>query len=174
MLSLKGTILDATAIIDFRWLNEWEWLKQNYSPLYVAQEVLDSDNLELLTRQAAKQYLAPLTLDSEETLVSFLEFGTKAPLLSEAVRAALRMQHRSTLALARHRLLLCASDDGLVIKSCQDYGIAYTRMLRLLTVMVQSGHKTAAEVKAMVQMLISDRAKRISPKVLADWERNLE
>ncbi len=41
MLSDNGTILDATAIIDFRWLNEWEWLKQNYSPLYVAQEVLD-------------------------------------------------------------------------------------------------------------------------------------
>ncbi|MEB3341345.1 hypothetical protein [Okeania sp.] len=26
----KGTILDATAIIDFRWLNEWEWLQKYY------------------------------------------------------------------------------------------------------------------------------------------------
>lgn len=166
MQSLNGTILDATAIIDFRWLNEWEWLKENYSPLYVAQEVLDSDNLELPTRQAASEHLMPLSLDSEEMVVSFLEFGTIAPLLSEA--------DRSTLALARNRLLLCASDDGLVIKTCQEYGIAYTRMLRLLTQMVRTGHKTAAEVKAMVQMLISDRAKRISPAVLANWQRNLE
>ncbi|MBC6477575.1 MAG: hypothetical protein GDA56_07085 [Hormoscilla sp. GM7CHS1pb] len=166
MLSLNGTILDTTAIIDFRWLNEWEWLKQNYSPLYVAQEVLDSDNLELPTRQAASEHLMPLTLDSEEMFVSFLEFGTQAPLLSEA--------DRSTLALARHRLLLCASDDGLVIETCEKYGITYTRMLRLLTEMVQTEHKTVAEVKAMVQILIRDRAKRISPAVLASWERSLE
>jgi len=166
MPSFNGTILDATAIIDFRWLNEWEWLKQHYSPLYVAQEVLDSDNLELPTRQAASLHLAPLTLDSEEMFVSFLEFGTKAPLLSEA--------DRSTLALARHHLLICASDDGLVIKTCEKWGIAYTRLLRLLTEMVQTEHKTAPEVKAMVQMLISERAKRISPKVLANWEESLE
>lgn len=81
---------------------------------------------------------------------------------------------RSTLALARHRLLLCASDDGLVIKTCQKSGIAYTRMLRLLTEMVQTDHKTVAEVKAMVQMLIRDRAKRSSPAVLASWEQSLE
>lgn len=166
MLSLNGTILDATAIIDFRWLKEWEWLKQHYSPLYVAQEVLDSDNLELPTRQAASEHLMPLTLDSEEMFVSFLEFGTLAPLLSEA--------DRSTLAFARHRLLLCASDDKLVIKTCEKYGIAYTRMLRLLTEMVQTDHKTVAEVKAMAQILIRDRAKRISPEVLASWERSLE
>jgi len=165
MLSLNGTILDATAIIDFRWLNEWEWLKQHYSPLYVAQEVLESDNLELPTRQAASLHLAPLTLDREEMFVSFLEFGVKAPLLSEA--------DRSTLALARHRLLVCASDDGLVVKTCEQWGIAYTRLLRLLAEMVQTGHKTAPEVKAMVRMLISDRAKRISPAVLEGWERSL-
>ena len=50
MRSLNGTILDATALIDFRWLDEWEWLKKYYSPLYIAQEVLDSDNLEPATR----------------------------------------------------------------------------------------------------------------------------
>jgi len=89
MQSINGTILDTTVIIDFRWLNEWEWLKQNYSPLYIAQEVLDSDNLELPTRQAASEHLRPLTLDSEEMFVSFLEFGTQAPLLSEAYRSPL-------------------------------------------------------------------------------------
>lgn len=48
-MSLKGTILDATALIDFHWLDEWAWLEENYSPLYIAQEVLDSDRLELPT-----------------------------------------------------------------------------------------------------------------------------
>jgi len=40
--------------------------------------------------------------------------------------------------------------------------------------MVRTEHKTVAEVKAMVQILIRDRAKLISPAVLASWERSLE
>lgn len=71
MQSLKGTILDATALIDFRWLNEWGWLQQHYSPLYIAQELLDSDQLEPPTRQAANQYLTPLALSTEEMFASF-------------------------------------------------------------------------------------------------------
>lgn len=47
MPSHRGTILDATALIDFRWLDEWEWLQKHYSPLFIAQELLDSDRLEL-------------------------------------------------------------------------------------------------------------------------------
>jgi hypothetical protein len=99
MLSRNGTILDATALIDFRYLDEWEWLQQYYQPLYIAQEVLDSDHLEQSTRETAKKYLIPLPLETEEMFASFLEFGNKAPLLSEADRA--------TLVLARHLLLLC-------------------------------------------------------------------
>ncbi len=53
MRSLNGTILDATALIDFCYLKEWGWLQQHYSPLYIAQELLDSDKLEMSTRQVA-------------------------------------------------------------------------------------------------------------------------
>ncbi len=165
MPSHKGTILDATALIDFCWLNEWEWLQTQYSPLYIAQEVLDSDRLELDTRQAAAQYLTPITLETEEMFANFIEFRLRAPLLS--------IGDRSTLAIARTQLLLCASDDGLVIEICQEYSIAYTRTLRLLTEMVQAGHKTVAEVIVMADILINDRGKHIAPKVLTDWKTNL-
>jgi hypothetical protein len=89
MQLLNGTILDATALIDFRCLNEWGWLQQHYSPLYVAQELLDSDQLEPPTRQAANQYLTPLTLSTEEMFASFLEFSVRAPLLSVADRSTI-------------------------------------------------------------------------------------
>ena len=166
MRSLNGTILDATALIDFRWLNEWEWLERYYSPLYIAQEVLDSDNLELATRKTAREYLKPLSLNSEEMFVSFFEFGSKVPLLSEA--------DRSTIAIARHQLLVCASDDGLVVETCKTYGIAYTRTLRLLSEMVKTQHKTTIEVITMADTLIKERGKHIAPKVLADWKKSLQ
>ncbi|NEP55482.1 MAG: hypothetical protein F6K31_00250 [Symploca sp. SIO2G7] len=166
MLSLNGTILDATAIIDFRWLDEWEWLQLHYSPLFIAQEVLDSDRLELPTREAAGLYLAPLVLDTEEMFASFVEFGRKVPLLSIA--------DRSTIAIARHRLLICASDDGLVVKTCKIYGIAYTRTLRLLSEMVATQHKTVAEVITMADALIKERGKHITPEILADWKESLQ
>jgi hypothetical protein len=165
MQSLKGTILDATALIDFRWLNEWGWLKQHYSPLYIAQELLDSDRLEPPTRQAANQYLTPLALSTEEMFASFLEFSVRAPLLSVA--------DRSTIAIARHQLLICASDDGLVVETCKAYDVTYTRTLRLLAQMVETGHKTVIEVTTMADILIKERCKYISPKVLADWTTSL-
>ncbi len=166
MQSLNGTILDATALIDFCWVNEWEWLQHYYSPLYIAQEVLDSDQLELPTREAAKTYLTALSLSTEEMFFSFLEFGAREPLLSDA--------DRSTIAIARHQLLVCASDDGLVVKTCQAYGIAYVRTLRLFTEMVQTKHKTVIEVKAMADTLIKERGKHISSKVLTDWTTSLQ
>ncbi|MBC6418615.1 MAG: hypothetical protein GDA44_07385 [Prochloron sp. SP5CPC1] len=165
MLSLKGTILDATALIDFHWLSEWEWLEKHYSPLYIAQEVLDSDNLEPATLSAANKYLTPLSLDTEEMFASFRYFGSKAPLLS--------VPDRSTIAIARHRLLVCASDDGLVIKTCKAHGIVYTRTVRLLSEMVETQHKTAIEVITMANTLIKKRGKYIHPKILADWEQSL-
>lgn len=166
MQSFNGTILDATALIDFCWLNEWEWLQQHYSPLYIAQEVLDSDQLELATREAAKTYLTALNLSTEEMFASFLEFGVREPLLSVA--------DRSTIAIARHQLLICASDDGLVVETCKAYSIAYTRTLRLFGEMVETKHKTVIEVKAMADMLIQERGKHISPQVLTDWTASLE
>lgn len=166
MLSLKGTILDATALIDFCWLNEWEWLQQHYSPLYISQEVLDSDQLEPPTREAANKYLTPLTLSTEEMFASFLEFAMRAPLLSVA--------DRSTIAIARHHLLVCASDDGLIVETCKAYGIVYIRTLRLLSEMVTTKHKTAIEVIAMADTLIKDRGKHIAPAILAAWRQGLQ
>lgn len=165
MPSYEGLILDATALIDFCWLGEWEWLKQQYSHLYIAQEVLDSDRLEETTRKAAAQYLEAITLDTEELFLSFIEFRTRTPLLSEA--------DRSTLALARHRFLLCVSDDRLIVKICNEYGISYIRMLKLLSQMVQSEHKTVEEVIVMADILIKDRGKWIAQAVLENWKRSL-
>lgn len=166
MQSRNGTILDATALIDFCWLEEWEWLQQHYSPLYIAQEVLDSDQLEPPTREAAKTYLTALNLSTEEMFASFLEFGVREPLLSAA--------DRSTIAIARHQLLICASDDGLVVETCKAYNIAYTRTLRLFGEMVETKHKTVIEVMAMADTLIRERGKHISAKVLADWTASLK
>jgi len=166
MQSFNGTILDATALIDFCYLNEWTWLQQHYSPLYIAQELLDSDQLEPSTRLAANQYLTPLNLSTEEMFASFLEFGVSASLLSIA--------DRSTIAIARHQLLVCASDDGLVIETCNAYNIAYTRTLRLLAEMVKTGDKTVIEVIAMADKLIQERGKYISAKVLTNWKTSLQ
>ena len=74
MLSANRIILDATAMINCGSLNEWEWLKRNYNFLYVAQEVLGSDNLELPTCQVARENFSSLSPNKEEMYVSFLEF----------------------------------------------------------------------------------------------------
>ena len=161
----KGLILDATALIDFYWLNEWEWLQQQYNPLFIAQEVLDSDRLEEATRKAATQYLEALPLDTEEMFSSFMEFRVSSPLLSVA--------DRSTLALARHRLLLCVSDDSLIVTICKENDIKYIRMLRLLSQMVQTGHKTVEEAIIMADTLIKERGKWIAAATLSDWKRSL-
>lgn len=165
MPSSEGLILDATALIDFCWLGEWEWLQQQYSNLFIAQEVLDSDRLEESTRSAAGQYLKPLALNTEEMFSSFMEFRVRSSLLSEA--------DRSTLALARHRFLLCVSDDSRMITVCEEYGISYIRMLRLLSQMVESGHRTVEEVIDMADTLIKDRGKWIAAAILENWKRSL-
>jgi len=161
-----GIILDATALIDFEFLGDWDWLKTHYAPLYIAQEVLDSDNLTAQTRSIALEHLTPICLDTEEMFNSFMRFGLEAPLLSEA--------DRSTLALAQHRFLLCASDDGLMVATCEKYAIPYTRTLRLLSEMVKTKYKTVAQVKKDVQVLIEQRGKHISKSVLNGWYRDLE
>ena len=76
-----GIILDATALIDFEFLGDWDWLKTHYAPLYIAQEVLDSDNLTPQTRNTAAAYLTPICLDTEEMFASFMRFGLEAPFL---------------------------------------------------------------------------------------------
>lgn len=39
--------------------------------------------------------------------------------------------------------------------------------------MVQTGHKTIAEVMVMADRLIAERGKHIAPKVLTDWKIQL-
>ncbi|MBE9223779.1 hypothetical protein IQ215_13840 [Cyanobacterium stanieri LEGE 03274] len=160
-----GIILDATALIDFVYLGDWQWLQSHYAPLYIAQEVLDSDQLELETREVAQKYLIPIPLDTEEMFRSFIDFGEEFPLLS--------MADRSTLAIASHRFLLCASDDGLVVEACKKYQIPYIRALRFLTAMVKTNYKTVAEVKRDAQKLINERGKHISPKIIRSWYQEL-
>jgi hypothetical protein len=75
--------------------------------------------------------------------------------------------------LARHLLLLCASDDNLVVKICQEYGISYIRTLRLLREMVQTGHKSKVEVKRMAELLIQERGKHIRSSILTNWYNQL-
>lgn len=164
--SLEGMILDATALIDFVYLGDWDWLKKHYNPLCIAQEVLDSDNLESKTREVATKHLTPIVLDTEAMFQSLINFSREAPLLSIA--------DRSTLAIAQHRFLLCASDDGLMVKTCQKHSIPYIRTLRLLTEMVKTEYKTVSEVKVMAQMLIETRGKHISKQVIKDWYQDLE
>lgn len=163
---LAGTILDATALIDFQFLGAWDWLNIHYAPLYIAQEVLSSDRLTVDTRAAAAKHLCPVVLDSEDMLRCFMELGLEVPLLSSADRA--------TLVLAQDRFLLCASDDGLVVRTCERLDIPYIRLLRLLKEMVRTDYRTVAQVKELAQQLIDDRGKYISPSVLQDWVQSLD
>jgi len=162
----SGMILDATALIDFVYLGEWKWLEKHYDPLCIAQEVLDSDNLEPKTREVAAKYLTPIVLDTEAMFQSLIDFSMEAPLLSIA--------DRSTLAIAQHRFLLCASDDGLVVETCRKHSIPYVRTLRLLTEMVKTNYKTVSEVKEMAKMLIETRGKHISKQVIENWYLDLD
>jgi hypothetical protein len=159
-------ILDATALIDFVYLGNWDWLKTYYAPLYIAQEVLNSDNLEPQTKEAAAKHLTPIILDTEAMFQSLFDFSLEAPLLSIA--------DRSTLAIAQHQLLLCASDDGLVVETCKKHSIPYIRTLRLLTEMVKTQYKTVAAVKTMAKMLIETRGKHISQQVIQTWHQELD
>ncbi len=71
-------------------------------------------------------------------------------------------------------MLICASDDGLVIETCKAYNIGYTRTLRLLGEMVDTEHKTVIEVMVMADQLIQERGKHISPQTLEDWKKSLQ
>lgn len=166
MLSEIGLILDTSALIDFKCLDEWSWLKENYSPLYIAQELLDSDNLEADTRQTASVYLQPLAMDTEAMLMSFMGLQAQYPLLSEADRA--------TVAIAQHTPLCCATDDNLMVKACTSSDISYTRTLRLIREMVQTGYRNRGSAIALAEMLISQRNKWISPAVLESWKNSLD
>lgn len=111
----NGIILDATALIDFRCLRKWRWLRHTYAPLYVAQEVIDSDAIEEAERTAAQRHLMPLVLEQEEEFETFARLRLSHRLLSAA--------DRSTVALALHRKIVCFSDDQGIVDACDSMGV---------------------------------------------------
>jgi hypothetical protein len=60
-----------------------------------------------------------------------------------------------------------------MITVCEEYSITYIRMLRLLSQMVQTSHRTAQEVIVMADSLVKDRGKWIAATILSDWKRSL-
>ncbi len=160
-------ILDANALIDFHWLNEWEWLQDSYGPLFVSQDVLDFDKLNERTKETAIKYLQPIKLDTPEMYNLFSKYSREF--------APIAIADCSTLAIAKHQKLLCGTDDGKMIKICNKYQINYTRTLRLLKEMSDTGCKTVRQVVQMKNILIdpNQRGKYVHPKILTEWQKSL-
>jgi predicted nucleic acid-binding protein len=158
-------ILDANALIDFHWLNEWAWLQENYGTLFVSQDVLDFDKLNESTKESAIKYLEPVKLDTPEMYNLYKKYSREF--------APISIADCSTLAIAKHQELLCGTDDGKMIKICHKYQINYTRTLRLLKEMSDTGYKTINQVIEMKRILVEERGKWIAPKTLKEWEKSL-
>jgi hypothetical protein len=158
-------ILDANALIDFHWLNEWAWLQECYSPLFVSQYVLDFDKLDEIIKESAIKHLQPLTLNTEHMYDLYRNFSREFEPIAIA--------DCSTLVLSKQSELLCSTDDGKMIQICNKYQINYIRTLRLLKEMSDTGYKTVNQVLEMKRVLIEDRGKYIAPKVLLEWEQSL-
>jgi hypothetical protein len=158
-------ILDANALIDFHWLNEWSWLNEYYGPLFVSQEVLDLDKLKESTKESAIRHLQSLTLNTTELYAFYWKFSREF--------APIALADCSTLAIAKCQKLLCGTDDGKMIKICEKYQINYTRTLRLLKEMSDTGYKTIDQILEMKRILVEERGKWIAPKILQEWENSL-
>lgn len=160
MPSKAGLILDASALVSFMHLQEWSWLKYHYRPLYITQELLQSEHLTPETRQAASRYLQPFVINSEDILASSIQLRTQYPLLSQAERA--------TLAIALDRQLYCATDDALTSQVCQTLNIPWIHTLHLIEEMVQTGNKTPEKATNLVNTLVIQRQKWMSFQDLAN------
>jgi hypothetical protein len=158
-------ILDANALIDFHWLNEWGWLQENYDNLFVSQYVIDLGKLDERTKESAIQYLHPLTLSSEDMYDFYRMFRQEF--------APIAIADCSTLAIAKQSDLIYGTDDCKTIKICNKYQINYIQTLRLLKEMSDTGYKTIGQVLEMKRTLTEDRGKWIAPKVLLEWELSL-
>jgi hypothetical protein len=161
----NGSVLDATALIDFHWIGQWDWLRDQYGPLHVAAELLESDALCPETQETAAQHLATVTMETADELLAFAALGVSEPLLSAADRA--------TVVIAQHREFVCLSDDGLLVRTCGARGVPVFRTLRLLSQMVETGHRTRTEVIAMARRLVDERGKWVAAQVLRAWEASL-
>lgn len=158
-------ILDTNALIDFHWLNEWAWLQDNYSPLFVSEDILGIGKLDERTKESAVKYLQPLPLNTEEIYSLYRKFRQEFYPIATA--------DCSTLAIAKQSKLICGTDDGKMLKICNNYQINYIRTLQLLKEMSDTGYRTIAQVLEMKRILIEDRGKWIAPDVLLDWEQSL-
>ena len=67
-------ILDANSLIDFHWLNEWDWLKDHYGLLCVSQEVFELNQITEATKESARQHLQLISLNSKEMYVTYGKF----------------------------------------------------------------------------------------------------
>lgn len=159
-------ILDANALTDFHWLDEWMWFQKNYSPLFVSQEVFSCDQLTNATKESAEKYLQPLGFDSEEIYATYKQIRKNF--------APINSVDSSTLAISKHHMSICVTDAPKMINICETHGILHTHTLNLLSEMVYKQYKTAAQVIAKVDLLTTKRGKWIKPEILELWIRDMQ
>lgn len=158
-------ILDAQALIDFHWLDEWVWLKYHYSPLYISQEVLNWKQLRDDVRISGVKHLQLLTLDSDDMYKCYRELFQEFAPISPA--------DCSTLVIAKKELLLCGTDEGKIISICKDHKISYTCTFMLLRKMVETQYKSSKQVLEITNYLIEKRGKWIRPQLLEKWKKQI-
>jgi hypothetical protein len=159
-------ILDANALTDFHWLDEWMWFQKNYSPLCASQEVFNCDQLTKATKESAERYLQPLGFDTEEIYANYKQIRKNFAPINSA--------DSSTLAISKHHMSICVTDAPKMISICEKYGILHTNTLYLLSDMVHKQYKTASQVITKVDLLTTKRGKWIKPEILELWKRNIQ
>jgi hypothetical protein len=165
-LSHSTMILDANALTDFHWLDEWMWFQKNYSPLCASQEVFNCDQLTKATKESAERYLQPLGFDTEEIYANYKQIRKNFAPINSA--------DSSTLAISKHHMSICVTDAPKMISICEKYGILHTNTLYLLSDMVHKQYKTASQVITKVDLLTTKRGKWIKPEILELWKRNIQ
>ena len=165
MSPCRGTVLDGSAIIDFHWLGEWDWLARHFGPLHVSTELLSSDVLGEPEKRSAAAHLTPLVLTAQA-------FQTVQQLRVE--EPGLSLVDRATVALAIEGSLRCATDDDLLAAVCRKRDVLALGTLSLLRRVVETGHGTPAEVIGIVHGLMRERGKWISHQLFRRWEISLD
>ncbi len=158
-------ILDANSLIDFHWLNEWDWLKDHYGLLYVSQEVFELNKITEATKESALQHLQLISLYSKEMYVTYGKFLREFKPIATA--------DCSTLAIAKNDDLVCGTSDGKMLRICRSYGISHACTLTLLKKMIETQHRSSRQVSEMTKFLIEQRGKWIDPRSLEAWEKQI-
>jgi hypothetical protein len=151
-------------VIDLRVLDEWRWVKTNYGALYIAQMTLDKNRLEPAERTCVNAYLTPLDFEGEDELSFFQLIGSQSNLAES---------DRATITLAKHRTLLCCTNDRPMIETCEIHDVQFLRTFNIISKMNASGYKSKEECLAMVAKLISERNLWIKPELVEAWKLTL-